>query len=96
MRLHVHFEAGDIRVDEIVEGDTAEAVTAKMQARVAQEVGFPMGLMIKNLSPLLFAQETIKKYNKTIAASTPTPIPQSCDEFLKIGIEKGFATSLPS
>ena len=94
MRLHVHFETGNIRVDEIVEGDTAEAVTAKMQARVAQEVGVPMGLMIKKISPLLFAQETIKKYNSTMSASTP--IPQSCDEFLKIGIEKGFATPLPS
>jgi len=94
MRLHIHFQTGDIRVDEIVEGDTAEIVTAKMQARVAQEVGFPIGIMLKKISPLQFAQEAIRKYNSTTSATTP--IPQSCDEFLKIGIEKGFATALPS
>ena len=94
MRLHVHFQTGDIKVDEIVEGDTAEAITAKMQARVAQEAGFLIGTVLKRMTPLAFAQEAIRRYNT--ATKDSAPIPQTCEEFLKTGVSKGFATLIPS
>jgi hypothetical protein len=92
MRLHVHFQTGDIRVDEVVEGDTAETVTAKMQSRVAQEAGFLMGTVIKRMSPLQFAQEAMRRYNG--ATGSAASIPQSCEEFIQQGVAKGFATLL--
>ena len=94
MRLHVHFQAGDIRVDEVVEGATAEALTAKMQERVAQEAGFLIGTVIKRMTPLQFAQEATRRYNA--AAKDSAPLPASCEEFLKLGVAKGFASTLPT
>ena len=76
MRLHVHFQAGNIRVDEVVEGDTAEALTVKMQERVAQEAGILIGSVIKRMTPLQFAQEATRRYN--VAAKDSAPLPASC------------------
>ncbi|MBC8143867.1 MAG: hypothetical protein H7Y38_20740 [Armatimonadetes bacterium] len=94
MRLHIHFQAGAIRVDEIVEGDTAEAITGKMQARVAQEAGMLIGAVIKRMTPLQFAQEATRRYNA--AAKDSAALPQSCEDFLKMGVVKGFASTLPA
>ncbi len=94
MKLHVHFQTGDIRVNEVVEGDTAEEITTKMQERVAQEAGFLIGAVIKRMSPLQFAQEATRRYNA--AAKDSAPLPASCEEFLKLGVAKGFASTLPA
>ena len=94
MRLHVHFQTGDIRVDEIVEGDTAEAITARMQERVAQEAGFLIGAVIQRMTPLQFAQEATRRYNA--ATKDSAPLPTSCEDFLKLGVTKGFASTLPA
>jgi hypothetical protein len=93
VKLHVHFQTGEIKVDEIVEGATSEQIVGKMQARVAQEAGFLVGQVVKRMTPLQFAQEAIRRYNA--ATKDNAPIPQSCDEFLKTGVEKKFATVLP-
>ncbi len=93
VKLHVHFQTGDIKVDEIVQGATSEQIVSQMQARVAQEAGFLIGAVVKRMTPLQFAQESIRRYNT--AAKDSAPIPQSCDEFLKLGVEKNFATVLP-
>lgn len=74
-------------------GETAEAVVAGMQRRVAQEAGFLVGAVVKRMTPLQFAQEAIRRYNA--AAKDNAPIPQTCEQFLQLGIEKKFATPLP-
>ncbi len=94
MRLHIHFQAGAIRVDEVVEGDTAEAITVRMQERVAQEAGMLIGAVIKRMTPLQFAQEATRRYNT--AAKDAAALPQSCEDFLKMGVAKGFASTLPT
>ena len=94
MKLHVHFEAGGIRVNEIVEGDTADAITARMQERVAHEAGPLIGMVIKRMTPLQFAQEATRRYNS--AAGDSAPPPASCADFLKLGVAKGFASVVPT
>lgn len=90
MKLHVHFETDQMKVDEVVSGDTAEQVVAAMQARVAKEAGFLVGAVVKRMTPLAFAQEATRRYNT--AAGDSAPIPDSCDAFIRTGIEKNFAT----
>ena len=92
MKLHVHFEAGDIKVDEVVSGATSEAVVAAMQQRVAKELGFLKGAIVRAMSPLAFAQEVTRRYNSALKASAP--LPATCDEFLEYGVKSGFATWL--
>lgn len=92
MKLHVHFQSGALQVDEVISGDTAEALVAAMQKRVAQEAGFLVGTAVRAMSPLKFAQEATRRYNAT--AKDDAPIPNSCDEFIQTGIAKNFATPL--
>jgi hypothetical protein len=93
VKLHVHFDTANLRVDEVVAGDTPEAVVSAMQARVAQDLGFLAGAVVRGMSPLGFAQEVTRRYNA--ATKDAAPMPQSCEQFLQFGIAKGFATVLP-
>jgi hypothetical protein len=92
VKLHVKFDANNIKVDEIISGDTAEAVVGAMQARVAKELGLILGAVVRNMSPLAFAQEATRRYNA--ASGDTAPVPQSCQQFLQYGVSKGFATVL--
>jgi len=90
MKLHVNFENGGIKVNEVVEGANAEGVIAAMQKRVAQEAPFLIAAVVKRMPPLAFAQEATRRYNT--AAKDNAPIPNTCEEFVALGVDKGFAT----
>ena len=90
MKLHVHFDTPELRVDEVVEGQNAEAVVAAMQSRVAKELGFIKGAVVRSMSPLAFAQQATRMYNS--AMKTSAPIPATCEEFLNYGVEQKFAS----
>jgi hypothetical protein len=92
LKLHVHFEAGDLRVDEMVEGATPEEAVARMQQRVAQEAGFIAGAFIRRMTPLQFAQEATRRYNA--ALHDEAPLPTSCSQFLQMMRDRNFATLL--
>lgn len=89
MKLHVHFETGDFKVNEVVEGADSDAVVAAMQAMVAQKAGFLVGAIVRKMTPLQFAQEATRRYNA--ATKSDSPIPQTCDQFVQMGIARGFA-----
>lgn len=92
MKLHVHFQTGEMKINEVVEGATAEAVVAAMQKRVASEAGFIVGAIVRKMTPLAFAQEATRRYNT--ALKDTMPVPQSCVEFIQMGRGKGFADLL--
>jgi hypothetical protein len=92
LKLHVHFQVGEIRVDEAVEGATSEEVVAHMQRRGAQEAGFLVGAFIRRMTPLQFAQEVTRRYNA--AAGGELPVPTSCSQFLQMMRDRNFATLL--
>ncbi|GEM_PF-797750 len=92
MKLHVKFEAGSIKVDEVVSGADADEVVAAMQQRVAREAGFVVGMAVRAMTPLGFAREATRRYNE--ASGDDLPLPQDCAEFVEAGIRKGFATRL--
>jgi hypothetical protein len=80
------------RVDETVTGIDASDVLAQAKARVAKELGWK-GLFLNAMSPLMFAQEAVKRYNA--AYKTTYAIPSSADEFLQLGQDMGYITILP-
>lgn len=92
VKIHVHFQAGEIKVDEVVEGATAETVVAQMQQRVAQEANFLVATFVRRMTPLQFAQEATRRYNAALKDNAP--IPATCDDFVRMGVEKNFATLL--
>ena len=94
MKLHVHFESGGMKVDEVVSGSTSDEVVSAMQQRVAKEAGFLIGAMVKRMTPLQFAQEATRRYNA--AAKDNVPPPQTTEEFINTGVEQGFATIVES
>lgn len=90
MKLHVQFQSGDMKINEVVEGANAEAVVAAMQKRVASEAGFIVGAIVRKMTPIAFAQEATRRYNSSLKENMP--IPQTCEAFVQSGIEKKFAT----
>lgn len=79
-----------MKINEVVEGATAQEVVAAMQKRVASEAGFIVGAVVRKMTPLAFAQEATRRYNSAFKDSLP--IPQTCDAFVQMGIQKQFAT----
>jgi hypothetical protein len=90
LKLRVKVEQGNFKVDEIVEGDTAEALVAQVQERAAKEAGFLIGAVVRRMTPLQFAQEVTKRYNA--ATNDGAPLPATCAEFVNMAVAKGFAT----
>ena len=90
MKAHVKVNMQNVNVDETFEGATADEIVGKMKARIAKEVPFFMRPIVNGFSNLGFAQEVVKRYNGN--SKQNLPIPNSCDEFLTLAQEQGFAT----
>ena len=71
MKLHIHFQTGDFKVNEEVSGENADVIVASMQKRVAQEAGFLVGAVIRNMTPLQFAREATRRYNAALKGRRP-------------------------
>ncbi len=93
MRVRVTLpEIAGRRVDETLTGMSAEDILAQAKDRVAKELGWK-GLFLRAWSPLAFGQEAVRRYNH--AYRTQYTIPQSADEFLRLGQDLGYITILP-
>ena len=91
MRVRVSMPIADRQVDEELEGASADEVVAKAKARVAQALGWK-GLFLNALTPLAFAQKAVQLYNEK--NETQYDLPQSADEFLRLGKDLGYVTVL--
>jgi hypothetical protein len=90
MRVNVNINHEKMKINETFTGGDAEAIVNAMKARVAREANFAIRLMINAASPLMFAQEVVKRYNDS--KNKDIPIPNSCADFLKLAEREGFAT----
>ena len=93
MKIHVTIDQPQINVDEIFTGDNATDVVRAMKARVTRELPFALRLVAGAMSEQMFAQEVVRRYNDT--SKQNLPIPTTCEEFLKLAQEQGFATLQP-
>lgn len=90
MNVRLHIQQDKMNIDETFTGSTAEEVVGKMKARVDRELPFAMRLAVSAMSNLMFAQEVVKRYNESQQKSLP--VPSSCEAFLQLAQEQGFAT----
>ena len=93
MKVRVTMDVMGRQIDETLVGQDADDIVSQSKARVAQELGW-MGVFLRPLSPLAFAQEAVRRYNS--AHATSYALPQSADEFLKLGQDLGYLTVLPT
>ena len=85
-------EVAGRRIDEALTGPNADDVLAQAKARVAKELGWK-GLFLSAMTPLGFAQKAVELYNGS--HQTKYALPQSADEFLKLGQDLGYIAILP-
>ena len=90
MQVHVKISQENVNVDEVFTGATADEVVGHVKARVARDVPFFLRPMVNGMSNLMFAQEVVRRYNTKTKQDLSTP--QSCDEFLTLAQQQGFAT----
>ena len=92
MKVRITYQTREITVDERFIGETADVVVASMQAAVSVRLGFALRLFVNAMSPLQFAQEAVRRYNE--ASERSLPIPDSCDDFIRLGESEGIVAIL--
>jgi len=92
MKVRVTMEVMGRKIDEVLTGPDADDVLAQAKARVAKELGWK-GLFLSAMTPLGFAQKAVELYNGS--HQTKYGLPQSADEFLRLGQDLGYITLLP-
>ncbi len=92
MKVRVTMEVGGRKIDETLTGPDADSILAQAKARVAKELGWK-GLFLNAMSPLGFAQKAVDLYNG--AHKTSYSLPQSAEEFLRLGQDLDYITVLP-
>lgn len=90
MKVHVHLTVGEVKVDQVVTGETAEEIVASVRDQTARQAGFLIGAVIRRMTPLEFAREATRRYNT--ATKSDAPLPDSCEAFIRMAQEKGLAT----
>lgn len=93
MKVNVNINNPNMKLNETFSGPNADAVVAAMKARVLKELPFALRLAANALSPLMFAQEAVKRYNESMKTNIPRP--NTCEEFIKFAVDNGFATIVP-
>lgn len=92
MKIHVKMEVAGRQIDEPVDGADAEDILGQIKARVTRELGWK-GMFLHALTPLAFAQMAVQRYNA--AHKAELPVPATADDFLALGQQMGYVTTLP-
>jgi hypothetical protein len=92
MKVRVILTVADRSVDETLVGADADSILAQAKERVERELGWK-GFFLKAISPLMFAQEAVRRYNG--AYNCRYQIPQSAEEFFRLGQDLGIIQILP-
>ena len=92
MKIQVNITHANMTINETFNGKTAEEVVGAMKSRVAKELPFALRLAANAMGNLMFAQEVVKRYNDSEKKNLD--LPKSCDEFITLAEEQGFATKL--
>jgi hypothetical protein len=90
MKVNVNIKHDNMTINETFSGANAEAIVTAIKARVVKELPFALRLLAGGMSPLMFAQETVKRYNETMKTNVRRP--NSCEDFLQLAQEEGLAT----
>lgn len=92
MKVRVTMTIAGRQIDETLTGPDAEDVLTQAKAREARELGWK-GLFLNAMTPLGFAQKAVALYNS--AHQTTYSLPQTADEFLRLGEDLDYIHILP-
>jgi len=91
VKIQVDLDIAGRKFREVVTGQNAGELLVHAKARVAKELGWK-GLVVSAMSPIGFAQETVRQYND--AFGTKYALPNSAEEFMTFGESTGYVTVL--
>lgn len=94
MKVRVHIQHGDIKIDEVIEGKTAAEIVVAAKAKTASKLPFGLRLAVNAMGPHAFMQELVKRYNAELKPKPPVAIPNTAEEFLQTAVTLGFVTIL--
>ena len=89
MKARVVLDVAGKHVDQVLDGKNADDVINQAKSLVAKHLGWK-GLVIQAMSPLAFAQKAVSMYNDS--NHTKFDLPQSTEEFLRLGKDLGYVT----
>jgi hypothetical protein len=92
MKVRVRMDVAGRQVDQTLAGADAEDIVAQAKALVQRELGWK-GLFLGAMTPLAFARMAVELYNGS--HKTSYALPQSADEFFRLGQDLGYLTVLP-
>ena len=92
MKVRLRYDADGLTIDEVFSGHNSEEIVSAMKRQVSHQAGFAARLFIQTMSPLSFAQEVVRRYNRH--ANRDVIIPESCDHFIKSGEAEGILVIL--
>lgn len=91
MKVRVNIDRDNIKINNTFSGANADEIVGALKSRVAQDLPFAMRLLVNSMGNLAFAQEMVRRYNS--AQQQNIPLPQTCDEFLKLAETAGICTT---
>ena len=89
MKVQVKLELGGRTIHETVSGANAGEIVATVKGHVERELGWK-GIFLMAMSPVGFAQEAVRRLNASMNANYA--LPQTADDFIKLGIDLGIVT----
>ncbi len=93
MRVHINIQKEGLTIDRSFTADDAEGIVQQLQDDIAVQIGPPLSMLIRSLPATVFVKEIVAQIN--LGKRTGFPLPNSCDDFLDLVVEQGYAAYIP-
>ena len=93
MRMHIAIQKEGLDIHRDFMADNAEGIVEQLQEEIAAQIGPPLSLLIRSLPPCVFVKEMITQINT--GKKTKYTLPNTCEDFLLMVIEQGYASYIP-
>lgn len=92
MKVRVQLNLEGRAIDEQVSGNTADDLLVNVKEKVQKALGWK-GLVVAAMTPIAFARTAVQLFNER--NNTNYGLPNSAEEFVKLGVDLGYVTVLP-
>jgi hypothetical protein len=92
MKVRVKIDIGSVRVDQTVEGATAEDIVRTLRKELEARAPFLVRPVIRAMDDRALWRKIVELHNSKFHATEP--VPQSAEEFLQFGERTGYVTRL--
>ena len=79
-------------IDEQVSGRTPDDLLANVKDKVQRALGWK-GFIVATMSPIAFARTAVQLFNEH--NNSQFALPNSAEEFVRLGVDLGYVTVLP-